>query len=461
MKKTNPRAAMAVAIIGGGFSGAITAVHLLREAGHSRLEVTLIERRPRTARGLAYSTSDDNLLLNVPAGNMSALPDEPEHFLEYCRAIDPSINSGSFVSRRIYGDYLEHTLQQAERASRLPLTHLHADVVAVRRCDSSARFRLELADGATLTVDRVVLALGYAGSKTLRLGETEDDIGDGWSRAALEPSEGDLPIAIAGSGLTAIDTVFRLTSQEDSCRLVLISRHGYLPHEHRSRPQPPVVGGFPAYLEAIPATALAHLRAVRREVVERSANGGDWRDVINELRPHTPDIWQRLPVEQRRRFLGHIASCWDIHRHRLAPLAGQRLRGLIERGQLEILAGRIQGLERKNGALQIAVRERATGRERFIEASTFINCTGPNYDVGGRVPVLFAQLRDEGYLCADALKTGLEIDDDYRPVGRDGKAVDGLFYVGPMLRTRYWEATAVPELRVHVRQVARQVIKSF
>jgi uncharacterized NAD(P)/FAD-binding protein YdhS len=39
-------------------------------------------------------------------------------------------------------------------------------------------------------------------------------------------------------------------------------------------------------------------------------------------------------------------------------------------------------------------------------------------------------------------------------IGHDGLAADHLFYLGPMLRADYWEATAVGELRVHALRLA-------
>ena len=52
-----------VVIIGGGYSGTLQAIHLLRLGAR----VTLIERADRMARGIAYSTPHGDHLLNVPA----------------------------------------------------------------------------------------------------------------------------------------------------------------------------------------------------------------------------------------------------------------------------------------------------------------------------------------------------------------------------------------------------------
>ena len=73
-----------VAIIGGRFTGATLAAQLLRKSGGS-VSVFLIERGGRLGRGGAYSTECEEHLLNVLARNMSAYPDDPEHFLEWAR----------------------------------------------------------------------------------------------------------------------------------------------------------------------------------------------------------------------------------------------------------------------------------------------------------------------------------------------------------------------------------------
>jgi uncharacterized NAD(P)/FAD-binding protein YdhS len=71
-----------IAIIGGGFSGTLLAVHLLRRAP-SGVRISLIERSTRFATGLAYGTQHAGHLLNVPAGRMGAFHDKPDDFLSW------------------------------------------------------------------------------------------------------------------------------------------------------------------------------------------------------------------------------------------------------------------------------------------------------------------------------------------------------------------------------------------
>ena len=80
---TGQKASKTIAIIGGGVSGALTAFHLVRQEAQAR--VILIDQRPDLGLGLAYSTPSLRHLLNVPAGKISALPDQPDHFLNWLR----------------------------------------------------------------------------------------------------------------------------------------------------------------------------------------------------------------------------------------------------------------------------------------------------------------------------------------------------------------------------------------
>jgi len=73
-----------VVIVGGGFTGSMLALQLSRRV--PSLSVAVIDKGSVPGRALAYATRNHCHLLNVPAGNMSALPEEPDHFLRWARA---------------------------------------------------------------------------------------------------------------------------------------------------------------------------------------------------------------------------------------------------------------------------------------------------------------------------------------------------------------------------------------
>src|SRR5579862_1715338 len=131
-----------VAIVGGGCSGLLVAVHLLNKGFQGR--ITVVEPRSHLGAGLAYSTSFIQHLLNVPAGKMSAIADQPSHFLEWLRANHwPDAKPDSLAPRRLYGQYLEKVLEQTLRASGGSyLSHIRAEVTDAAVDRGGARLAL-------------------------------------------------------------------------------------------------------------------------------------------------------------------------------------------------------------------------------------------------------------------------------------------------------------------------------
>jgi uncharacterized NAD(P)/FAD-binding protein YdhS len=449
-----------IAIIGAGYSGTLTAVNILRTSPPDTVRVVLVEQDSTPGRGLAYRFADDNHLLNVPAGNMSALADEPNHFVGYCQDVDPAFNTGSFVPRTLYGEYLQYTLAETETNHPGTLEKIKGEAIAIRPDASREKFRIELAGGASLEATQVVLAFGHFSPRPPQSvpANLHKYLINPWDFSALDGLDQKRPVAILGTGHTAVDVLFRLTSCNRTRKIFLLSRRGLLPHGHRFNPTPQSACEYPAYLVGLPPTIRAYTRALREEATRREAAGGNWRDVLNELRPHTPRLWRALPEAERIRSLQKILPYWDVHRHRLAPAAARRLENLLDSGQVERMAGRITGFDREGADLIIQFKGRGEAPVENLDVGAVVNCTGPNNDLSSLSLPLVTQLRNEGLIQQDRLKLGLLVDDDYRVIDVHDQSNPGLFYVGPMLKTRYWEATAVPELRAHTRRLAGKLM---
>src|SRR5579872_7338647 len=105
-----------IAIVGGGFSGTVTAINLARLSSVP-FEITVIDRSPVPCRGVAYRTRNPSHLLNVVARNMSALADQPNHFVEWLGTRSEYIDEPAqslrerFMPRRVYGDYISSVFQ--------------------------------------------------------------------------------------------------------------------------------------------------------------------------------------------------------------------------------------------------------------------------------------------------------------------------------------------------------------
>ena len=152
-----------IAIIGGGASGTLTAIHLLRLAVAGRpMHIVLIDRDGRHGLGQAYATTHHRHLLNSPADTMSAVAGDPGHLLRWAGA--NGIAHDWFLRRSDYGRYLRETLAEAQRraAPSAAVTRVTAHVVRITGGAAGHPLRLHLTAGGHIGADLAVLAVGSA-----------------------------------------------------------------------------------------------------------------------------------------------------------------------------------------------------------------------------------------------------------------------------------------------------------
>lgn len=450
------------AIVGAGFSGMAVAIHLLRTL-QGPVRVFLINRSLGFGRGLAYGTNSPSHLLNVPAGRMGLDPQDEGGFVEYLRSRGMPYGPADFVPRSLYGDYLERSLLKAQAGSAdgVKLELIEAEVLAIETREPGGSPVLRLGSGRLIDATEIVLALGNFTPQppaTLSAARWSSGalVNDVWSHGALDSLSRDAGVLLVGTGLTAYDAVLRLLDQGHRGAIHMLSRRGLLPQPHREQETPPAPGIVQADFLAGEGSLRRQLRAVRELVRSAVEAGHDWRDVIGGLRPHTPRLWQQLGLRARGQFVRHLLPYWDTHRHRAAPAIFRRIRGAMESGQLGVLQGRlVDAANRPDGDVLVTWKPRSAIRHASAVYGAVINCTGPSGDLRRVREPLIEQLRASGALSVDPLALGLHVDDDYRLLGLDGAPHDAIRYVGPLLKARLWEATAVPELRIHARNVAR------
>ena len=449
-----------IAVVGAGFSGAILVAHLLRRS-RGGLRIHLINKSGRLARGVAYGTRSSRHVLNVPAGRMSAFAEDENDFLRFAQRRDPAIQGGTFVPRHLYGDYLEHILLSAQSASArgTVLAHVADEALSVEETADGALVRL--AHGAPLAVDRVVIAAGNYTPTPPPLADArylEDPrfIADPWKPTALDSVVGDQPLAIIGTGLTMIDVALDLAARGHTGSMTAISRRGLLPQPHRHGTSPPSYGHLPPDLVATEPSASNYLRAIRRHTRRLAKEGIDWREVVASLRPVTPRLWRALPDEEKARFLRHLRPYWEVHRHRVAPELWSALQELMASGQLEVVAGRLTRIASGSESIDVSLRRR-NGALETLHVAAVINCTGPESDVRRLKDPLIHDLLARGLAMCDAAGLGIRVDEQYRVIRSDHKSSPVLSLTGPLLKAEFWEATAVPELRVHAARLAERL----
>lgn len=436
-----------VAIVGAGASGVLAAVHLHRISRAA--SVAVVDAGARAARGLAYGTPYGAHLLNVAAARMSAFADDADHFARWWKAREAAASAKAFAPRRLYGAYLAEVLAESG-APPSRLVRISGTAVGLTRPADGGPWTLHLHDGRGIGARSVVLALGnLAPADPLRLGEAapRNYLRDPWAPGAAQGLPADAPIALIGTGLTMIDLVLALRAEGHRGVVHAISRRGLLPHAHAAHAPRPI---GPPNGQRSPR---ALLRWIRKEV----AHAADWRTVIDALRPHTRMFWQSWSLGERASFLRHARVFWDVHRHRAAPEVASEVEALIAHGALRIHAARVVAMREVDDDLEVQSIRRRDGATQVLRVARVINCTGPASDYATLDLPLVAQLRRSGWLVPDALRLGVETDDDGRLVGADGRAVAGLFTIGPLRRAALWESTAIPEIREQAAALARLV----
>jgi uncharacterized NAD(P)/FAD-binding protein YdhS len=104
--------------------------------------------------------------------------------------------------------------------------------------------------------------------------------------------------------------------------------------------------------------------------------------------------------------------------------------------------------------VRVTWRARGTSAATTILVDRVVNCTGPQYDVRHTRDRLLRSLIAQGMVVPDAFGVGIMTDEFGAVLDVSGGVAGNLCYIGPMLRPRHWETTAVPELRVHAERLA-------
>ena len=435
-----------IVIVGGGATGAIFAAHLLKVSDVNR--IVLVEKRGKVGRGLAYSTTLPDHLLNVRAQNMSALPDDPGHFVRWLTErdlMDPK-EPFFFAPRKVYGDYLEDLLREADAEHPGRLQIISDEVISA--IPQASGVEVELASGQTLQASRLVLATGHdieplnRDEISVRMDTPED--------TDLPP---DVPVLIMGSGLSMVDAVLSLETRGHRGPVTVVSRRGLLPQRQvLPHPIPFTENDIPFGLE--PSRFLGWLRDRVRKHVQA---GGNWRDVVDGLRPYNQRIWQSWPEPSRKIFLRHAKAWWDTHRHRMAPEVHDRIQAAVQEGRLAIRAGRILRTERAGADFTVTLRPRGSQQEETLRVARVYDCTGIIRNIEDSSRAILRGLVEAGLAKADPLRLSLNVTRDCRLIGRDGKASDRLYALGPLTRSEFFEIDAVPEIRVQAAELARKL----
>ncbi|MCU0352700.1 MAG: FAD/NAD(P)-binding protein [Cytophagales bacterium] len=448
-----------IAIIGGGLSGTLTAIQLLRQCRHT-LHIDLIEKNAEVGLGVAYGTTFAEHLLNVPAKNMSLFPDEPAHFHRWLEQIHPGqYEPESFVPRMIYGHYVQQTWQTALRnkpeAVSVAVHQAQAEVVT----PENPGIRIKLDPGSEIVAGKAVLALGnFSPTDPVAVQpewvEENRYVPNPWTQRAYDSLASLQNLLLIGSGLTALDVIMAACKQGFRGKFHLVSSHGRLPLPYTDANYGSEPTRSAAFLSANPT--VRELIAYFKQ--ERYRRQGNWQAVMRALRPLVPTIWQKMPLPEKKLFLLRVSSIWNVHRHRVSEQVIRTVGLLRQTGRLFNYKGRVTSLHRDQATMKVQVRN-GQGH-RCLSADRVINCTGPCSDIEriARTDSLIRSLLQTGSARPDALRMGFDATPDGQLLDAVGNPSPFLYTLGPPMKGILFECTAVPEIREQAQVLATRLL---
>ncbi|WP_434639043.1 FAD/NAD(P)-binding protein [Klebsiella sp. I138] len=448
-----------IVIVGGGFSGAAVAIHLLGLMPEG-LRVTLLEPRTVPGAGVAYSTAEPSHRINVPAARMQLAGDEEGAFDRWYRDqpaftddLQARREDGSLYPQRgQFGRYVSQRFTEAVRASAGRLVHLREQGLTF---DEGG---ITTDTGRLLQSDLLILAISHPPPSLPRLAvpfrEHPALIANPWQPDSLAAIDPDARVAVMGTGLTMADCIATLSRLGHRVPITAFSRRGLLSRGNVSSGAAPWSGDYSQ------GSLRQRLRQVRTDVTRAAELELPWQVVLDAVRQQGQHIWQALSFADRQRFLRHLRRYWDVHRYRIAPQVAEVLELRQHTGSLQVLAARLAALESEDDALRLTLTPRA-GERIALTVDHLLLTTGPAH--GGLVDSqpLLRDLARRGLIRADALGLGLDVDAHSRAIGRSGRAVPDVLISGPAARGYFGELMGLPQVADHAAAVATEALQAL
>jgi uncharacterized NAD(P)/FAD-binding protein YdhS len=454
-----------IAIIGGGFSGAVVALNLLTKLSRDDADITIIEPRAVLGAGLAYSAPDPAHRVNVSAARLLVLPDEPGKFDGWLKAsglLDQDKaallpDGRAYPHRAVFGRYIDGEVRAAAaRPDAALFRHIQAKALDVRR--ANGEYRVTLDDGGEIAADLLVLAVSHPAPGVPRQVQSligqDKFIADPWAPGIAKRIGKTDRVLIIGTALSTADIIATLDGAGHEGVIVAISRRGLVSRKRGNA----LPGNFGDFTSHPSNTALALVKSVRRTIRDAEQAGSCWEAVIETLREQGFGIWAALPEAEKKRFLRHIRPFWDVHRYQLAPPLADIMAKKTREGLLEIRACRILGARVRDGRFLLSLLRRHAGVAQEEAFDVVVNCTGPDHSrILVTNPVL-ASLAANGMVQADRFGLGIATDRQARVIDREGQANDALYVAGPLARAAFGELMGLPQVSLHAAFVADRLI---
>jgi len=453
-----------ITIIGGGFSGILTAVNLIERAT-SGIEINIIGEKNSFAKGIAYIPYSKNHLLNVTTARMSAFENKPDHFLNWVleqpkfKGVNRDLIAGAFLPRYIYGEYITYIWNNSLNSTSLKINIIHNLVTDL--VYENKKTKVQLDNNEWIESDICVIANGNSPPRNPSIKNTgfytsANYFQNPWLINSVQHVNTSKPILIIGNGLTMVDTVMGLREQHFTNTIYSISANGFniLPHRHSGLKYTGLVDELKENITLRELVSLInkHIRLVR-------SFGVSAVPVIDSLRPYTQKIWLSFSDNDKQLFISRLRHLWGVARHRFPTHIHDFIQQQRIDGKLHILSGKLLDMNENNGVISVDYKNNRTKEIEQLEVGRVINCTGPESSIANLKDHFLNKCLQKGVLTQDKFLLGINADPKtYEILNKEGTMNENLFTLGTNLRGLFWESTAVGELRKQTEQLATTIL---
>jgi uncharacterized NAD(P)/FAD-binding protein YdhS len=442
-----------VLIIGGGFSGTLSAIELLNRSQARDTVILLEKRRGQNPGGIAYSsvTAEAFHETNIAAKNMGISADDPGELARYL-----GVGRDEVVPRRLVGEFLDAKLSEANTSAEKRGVKLRREFgQAVDIAENAKKVSVALADGRMIKSDRAILATGNPQSRRLPCIKDEDlknpafrkhFVADQWGRnekKKVRSIPADAPVLVLGTALSGYDAARTLLRQGHKGPIVLMSRHGLehfeYPKKHTWRdidlPVPRFVGdlrrGEP---ERAPASLLAEFHeltglqvdldkgAIKRDSwLRQQFNRGEKylpEQVLKQWEKQVPEIIRILGNSEFAGIMQKFSALIAVLRVGAGHGVAEEIKQAKKRGQVSVVAADLNAMTPSFDGLDVRYTPRGKIAPQTANFHTVISSLGPDHDYSHTNDPLWLNIFKRGYTTPHSLRVGVAARENPEDYGR-------------------------------------------
>lgn len=432
-----------IAIVGFGFCGKAAFANLVKSL-NKKDKILIFDKAEGDCASAAFSPFSPHYILNVPVANMSAFSqgdkdgDYEKSFEKFLKdnhfEIWKNIGELGFAPRHIYGEYLDQIVKKSQIDAKnkgVNFEFVNQEVVAI-----SDEFLITTKNNIQFQATEVLLATSFKQVQLPFEIESKKFIKALWNEDALTFHQKILTnetICLIGSGLTTVDVVVGLKKKNFSGKIIIISRRGNLPKKHLIKSSEK----SPYFIDAEDAKKGVLFLCLKIRNFLNSNPQFDLRHVINSIRSSTDKLWHSLDEKNKKLFF-RLMPYWNIFRHR-APISSiELIEEMIAVGQIEIVEGGVKKCQKLGDKISVQTKFAE------FEVDYLVNCLG--FEFNAKKYPLLNQMIELRLLQQDLMMV------------RSNS--DKVHLLGGLNIGRDFECTAVPDLRVNVEMVVRDVVGS-